>query len=596
MLKYFNIEVNRYMTIFNALSLVGGLALFLFGMNYMGSSLEKFCGGKFESVLAKMTDNRFKGVLLGMGVTAIIQSSSAVTVMAVGFVNSSIMSLHQAIGIIMGANIGTTVTAWLLSLTGIQSDNIFVALLKPSSFTPVLALIGIVMLMVAKNEKKKNFGSILLGFAVLMYGMEAMSAAVEPLKSVPQFTHMLTMFSNPILGVLAGAVLTAIIQSSSASVGILQALAVTGTISVSSAFPIILGQNIGTCITAVLSSIGTNKNAKRTAVVHLAFNTIGVLLAMALFYGANAIIGLPFINDKVNAATIAIIHTAFNVFATVVLFPFGKQLEKLACLIIRDKEEPQAKSSELLEERFVKAPGFAIDKVKEQAEKMGELAKENISLCLEFIKAYSKGKDELISKNEKELDAYEDRLETYLVKISAMDLSVDDSVKLSKLSHSISNFERIGDYGVNILKVKRRMHKQNIHFSDDANHELEVMSKAVCDIIDKSITAFNNDDIALAAEIEPLEQTIDNLKEELRARHAKRLESGGCSIENGLLFFDIINSFERIADHCSNLAVCIIELSKRSYQTHSYLKGVKSHSNKSFMEMFEENLLKYKIN
>lgn len=581
------------MSVFNVLSLVGGLALFLFGMNYMGSSLEKLGGGKFESILEKMTNNRIKGVLLGAGITAIIQSSSAVTVMAVGFVNSSIMSLNQVIGIIMGANIGTTITGWILSLTNIESNNLFISLLKPSSFTPVLALIGIIMYMAGKKEKKKDIGSILLGFSILMFGMETMSGAVEPLKDVPQFTSILTMFSNPILGVLAGAVLTAVIQSSSASVGILQALAVTGSISIASAFPIILGQNIGTCITAILSSIGTNKNAKRTAVVHLAFNIIGVLLAMTLFYGADAIFGLPFIENSVNATTIAIIHTVFNIFSTVVLFPFGKQLERLAHLVIRDNNDDE--SNALIDERFLMTPSYAIDKVKEQVDSMGGLARENIYLCLDLIKKYSHNNDDTISKNEKTLDNLEDELETYLVKISSMNLSIEDSIKLSKLSHSISNFERIGDYGVNILKIKRRMHQNNVHFSTDANKELEVMSRAVREIVDKSIESFVNDDVELAAEIEPLEQVINNLKQELRARHSKRLQGDECTIENGMLFFDIINSFERIADHCSNLAVCIIELSNRSYQTHTYLKGVKNRNNEGFMEMFEAYLRKYKI-
>lgn len=582
------------MSIFSVLSLVGGLALFLFGMNFMGSSLEKLGGGKFETILEKMTDNRLKGVLLGAGVTAIIQSSSAVTVMAVGFVNSGIMSLHQVIGIIMGANIGTTITSWLLSLTGIESSNIFISLLKPSSFTPVLALAGIILYMFCKSEKKKNIGSIFLGFSVLMFGMETMSSAVEPLKDVPGFTGLLTKFSNPILGVIAGALLTAVIQSSSASVGILQALASTGFITVSSAFPIILGQNIGTCITAIISSIGTSKNAKRTAMVHLVFNSIGVILAMLVFYGINAFFELPFAQSTVNAASIAVIHTAFNVFSTVILFPFGKQLEKFACLIIPDKDEKS--NTELIEERFLMSPSYAIDKVKERCDEMGRLSKENILLCLDFIRFYSHTNDEKISENEKQLDDYEDELETYLVKISSMQLNIDDSVKISKLNHAIGNFERIGDYGVNILKIKRKMHSDNIHFSQTANKELEIMSRAVSEIVDLAVRAFIDDDKELAATIEPLEQVIDNLKIELRTRHAKRMQNDKCTVENGMLFFDIINSFERIADHCSNLAVCIIELSQRSYQTHSYLKDVKSKSNQSFMQSFEKYLLKYKIN
>lgn len=581
------------MSIFNVLSLIGGLALFLFGMNYMGSSLERLGGGKFESILERMTNNRIKGVLLGAAVTGVIQSSSAVTVMAVGFVNSGIMDLHQVIGIIMGANIGTTVTAWLLSLTGIKGGTLFLQLLKPSSFTPVLAVIGLVMYMFTKSDKKKNIGSILVGFSVLIYGMEAMSGAVAPLKNVPEFTGILTKFSNPLLGVLAGMILTAVIQSSSASVGILQALSVTGSITVASAFPIILGQNIGTCITAIIAAVGTNKNAKRTAVVHLTFNIIGVALAMILFYGANAIFDLPIVQSTANGATIATIHTLFNVFATVVLFPFGKQLEKLACLIIPDKHDD--KKEELIDERFLMSPSFALDKVKESCDQMGELAEKNVNLCLDFVRVYSHTKDDEISSNEKRLDKYEDELETYLVKISSMNLNIDDSVKLSKLNHAIGNFERIGDYGANILKLKRRMHNSGIHFSDDANRELEIMSRAVRDITHKAVAAFETDDSQLASEIEPLEQVVDNLKEELRARHAKRLQAGECSVENGMLFFDIINSLERIADHCSNLAVCVIELSNRSYQTHSYLKAIKNKNNEDFFEMFEKDLMKYKI-
>lgn len=581
------------MTIFDFLTFVGGLAMFLFGMSYMGSSLEKIGGGKFESVLEKMTDNRIKGVLLGAGITAIIQSSSAVTVMAVGFVNSGIMGLHQVIGIIMGANIGTTITGWILSLTNIDSSNILISMFKPTSFTPILAIIGIIMFMVGKKDKVKSVGSILLGFTVLIFGMTSMTTAVEPLKDVKEFTGILTMFSNPLLGVLFGAVLTAIIQSSSASVGILQALAITGSISVSTAFPIILGQNIGTCITAILSSIGANKNAKRTAVVHLLFNVIGVSLAMALFYGLNAFFKFSFYNETANAASIAVIHTLFNVFATVVLFPFATQIEKLACVLV--PESKKEKNTALIDEKFLMSPSYALDKVKERCDKMGTLAQENVELCLDILKKYSHNKDEIISKNEKQLDKYEDELETYLVKISSMDLSNYDSIRLSKLSHSISNFERIGDYGTNILKIKRRMHDKNIHFTQDANAELNVMAKAVKEIVEKSISAFIADDIDAAREIEPLEQVIDNLKNELRARHAKRLQNNECTIENGMIFFDIINSYERIADHCSNLAVCIIELSKGSYQTHAYLKSVKSSSNKSFMELFEEYLKKYKV-
>ena len=586
------------MTIFDVLTLIGGLAMFLFGMSVMGDGLEKISGGKLESILEKMTNNRIKGVLLGLVVTALIQSSGAVTVMAVGFVNSGIMALSQVIGIIMGANIGTTVTAWLLSLTGIESSNIFLSMLKPSSFAPVLAFIGIILLMFCKGDKKKVAGNILLGFAILMIGMNTMSGSVEGLKDVPEFTGILTKFTNPILGVLAGFLLTTVMQSSSASVGVLQALSSTGAVTVSAAFPIILGQNIGSCTTVLISSIGASKNAKRAAGAHLVFNILGVILAMLLFYGGNAIFSLPFFDEIVSPASIAIIHSVFNIFATIVLFPFGKQLEKLMYILIPEgKNEAEGTTSEsgLIDEKFIITPSYALDKTKEKCDEMALLAKKNINMCLDFIKIYNHSKDEKIKENEKLLDAFEDELETYLVKISTMNLSVTDSVRLSKLSHAIGNFERIGDYGVNILKTKRTMHKDKIHFSAEANKELDVMSRAVKEIVENSITAFINDDIELAQTIEPLEQVINNLKAELRARHSKRMEGDECSVENGMLFFDIVNSFERIADHCSNLAVCIIELSQGSYQTHSYLKGVKNSNNKTFMESFESYLNKYAI-
>lgn len=585
------------MTIFDFLTLLGGLAMFLFGMNVMGSNLEKISGGKLESILEKMTNNRIKGVLLGLVVTAIIQSSGAVTVMAVGFVNSGIMALKQVIGIIMGAHIGTTVTAWLLSLTGIEGSNIFIQLLKPSSFAPVLAFIGVIILMFAKSDKKKSVANILLGFAILMIGMNAMSGAVSGLKDVPEFTNLLLKFSNPLLGVIAGAVLTAVLQSSSASVGILQALSATGAVSVSVAFPILLGMNIGACTPVLISSIGTNKNAKRTALVNLILALSGVTLAMVLFYGLNAIIGLPFIKEQVNATSIAVIHSVFNIFATIVLFPFGGAFEKLMYKIIKDdpQEEKAKDETTLVEDRFLLTPAYALDKIKEHCDEMALLAKTNISMSLDFIKIYSKIKDEKIKENEKLLDQYEDKLETYLVKISALDLSIEDSMRASKYSHAIGNFERIGDYGVNILKTKRKMHKEKIHFSADANKELDIMGRAVKEIIENSTNAFINNDIELAQTIEPLEQVINNLKAQLRAKHSKRMSDGECSIENGMLFFDIINSFERIADHCSNLAVCIIELSQGSYQTHSYLKGVKNSDNKYFMESFEEYLNKYAV-
>lgn len=585
------------MTIFDILTLIGGLALFLFGMNIMGSSLEKLSGGKLEGVLERMTNSRIKGLLLGLGVTAMIQSSGAVNVMAVGFVNSGIMQLKQVIGIIMGANIGTTVTAWLLSLTGIEGSGIFLQLLKPSSFAPVLAIIGVLIAKFSKNDKKKNIANIVLGFAVLLIGMNTMSSSVSGLKDVPEFTNLLLKFSNPILGLLAGILLTAVLQSSSASVGILQAMTATGAVSVSVAFPIILGMNIGACTPVLISAIGAKKNAKRTAFTVPILATSGVLIAMCAFYGINAIFGLPFLDEQLNPTGVAIIHSVFNIFSATILFPFGGLYEKLMYKIVKDDPHTDNTGDEasLVEERFILTPSYALDKTKEKCDEMARLAKKNISLCLDFIKVYNKAKDDKIRTNEKSLDAYEDELETYLVKISTMDLSVIDSVRLSKLSHAIGNFERIGDYGVNILKTKRKMHKDRIHFSDDANRELDVMAHAVKEIVENSTNAFINDDIELAKTIEPLEQVINNLKAELRAKHSHRMENEECSIENGMLFFDIVNSFERIADHCSNLAVCIIELSQGSYQTHSYLKGVKNSSNETFMQSFEKYLEKYQI-
>lgn len=585
------------MTIFDVLTLIGGLALFLFGMNVMGGSLEKISGGKLESILERMTDKRIKGVLLGTVVTAIVQSSGAVTIMAVGFVNSGIMALKQVIGIILGAHIGTTVTAWLLSLTGIEGSSIFIQLLKPSSFAPVLAFVGVIIIMFAKGDRKKSIANILLGFAILLTGMNTMSGAVSGLENVPEFTNLLLKFSNPVLGLLAGALLTAVLQSSSAAVGILQALSATGAVSVSVAFPIILGMNIGACMPVLLSAIGTNKNARRTALVNLILAVSGVTIAMIAFYGANAIFGLPFFTEQVNATSIAIIHSVFNIFAAVVLFPFGGLFEKLMYKIIKDDPHTDTASNQtsLVEDRFLLTPSYALDKVKEKCNQMALLAKSNISMSIDFLKVYSRIKDEKIQENEKLLDRYEDELETYLVKISALDLSVADSMRQSKYSHAIGNFERIGDYGVNILKTKRKMHKAKIHFSDDANKELDIMGRAVKEIIENSTAAFINDDLELAQTIEPLEQVIDNLKSQLRAKHSKRMNDSECTIENGMLFFDIINSFERIADHCSNLAVCIIELSQGSYQTHSYLKGVKNSDNRSYMKSFEEYLNKYAV-
>ena len=586
------------MDIFDGLSALGGLCLFLFGMSIMAEALQRRAGGRLGGQLRRMTRSRWAGFFTGLAVTAAVQSSSAAMVMVVGFVNSGLLTLGQAVGVIIGTNVGTTVTPWLLSLGGLEGGGFPGRLLRPAGFVPLLSLWGIIAYL-SRNGRRRDTGQALLGFATLMQGMELMSGSVAGLAQAEGFRRLFTAFTDPLLGLLAGAMLTAVIQSSSASVGILQALAASGQVTVGAAVPIIMGQNIGTCITALISSIGTNKNAKRTAVIHLTFNIIGVVCGMALFYGANAIFHFAFLDKAVNGADIAAIHTAFNVFCTVLLFPFGKQLEKLSCLIVRDKADktqPAAADNDaLVEERFLMSPSFAIEKCRERTNDMARLAQKNTLLSLGFIRVYNKKDSEAIHQNEKALDAFEDELETYLVKISSMQLSLENSMQVSKLSHAIGNFERIGDYAVNILKTKRTMHEDKIHFSKEASKELEVMSSAVQEIITKATNAFIENDVAAAQTIEPLEQVIDNLKAELRARHTKRLQAGECTIETGMLFFDIINSFERIADHCSNLAVCIIELSQGSYQTHRYLKSVKSQENARFMKSFEDYLRKYAL-
>ena len=581
------------MDLFMVLQLLCGLALFLFGMNSMGDGLESLSGGKLEKTLEKMTNSTMKGFILGAAVTAVIQSSSATTVMVVGFVNSGIMKLRQAIGIIMGANVGTTITSWILSLSGIEGDSLVMQLLKPSSFSAVFAFVGIILLMFCNSEKKKHLGTIFLGFGILMVGMDQMRAAVEPLSDDPTFTGFLTLFNNPVFGILAGALLTAVIQSSSASVGILQALSKTGAISYSMAIPIVMGQNIGTCVTALISCIGAKKNAKRAAFVHLYFNIIGTLVICALFYGSNLFINYGFLNDIVGPENIAVIHTAFNLLATAILLPFNKYLEKLACLTIKDKEEDS--DVPFLDERFLNTPSVATERAKSLAEKMARLSEGTLLGALELVDHYNEKVAETIHENEDMIDSYEDVISTYLVKLSSKQLSADDSKTIQLILHTIGDFERISDHAVSIVKVAQEIHEKNISFSKEAKAGLAVMIDALREIINNATVAFVDNDLALASKVEPLEQVIDNLKAELRARHSKRMEQGDCTFENGILFFDIVNSFERIADHCSNLAVCIIEFSQGHYQTHSYLKGVKNSNNKTFMEQFETYLNKYAV-
>lgn len=581
------------MDIFNVLSLIGGLALFLFGMNVMGEALEKRAGNQLKNILEKLTSSRWKGFLLGAGVTAIIQSSSATTVMVVGFVNSGIMNLKQAIGIIMGANVGTTITSWILSLTGIESSNIFVSLLKPTSFTPILALIGIILLMRKKNSKSADTGMILLGFAVLMFGMESMSSAVSPLRDVPEFQNILTMFSNPILGVLAGAFLTAVIQSSSASVGILQALASTGAVSYGSAIPIIMGQNIGTCVTAMISSVGANKNAKRTAVVHLAFNIIGTTVWLTIFCIVNAIVEFSFTDQSASLLGIAIIHTIFNVLCTALLFPFAKQLEKLACFIVRDSKVGD--SMELLDERLMATPTIALEQCKKLVYTMIEKTETGVKKACTMIGGFVEEDMEKVVHYEQEVDKYEDKLGTYLVQISRQNLSEQDSHLVSELLHIVGDIERISDHSVGIAKSAEKIKDKKLKFSDKATEEIQVMINAVEEILNKAKIAFQENNTDMALSVEAMEHVIDQLKHELKKRHIDRLKTGKCSIEQGFIMTDIITSLERISDHCSNVAECIEEIGHGSLGIHAYARKISKGQGSDFDKKYQEYMKRYAL-
>ena len=585
------------MDFFSILTLLGGLAMFLYGMQVMGDGLAKVSGGKLERILENLTSSPIKAVLLGAAVTAVIQSSSATTVMVVGFVNSGIMRLSQAVGVIMGANIGTTATSWILSLAGIESENFFIRLLKPTSFAPILALIGIVLLMFIKNQKKKDIGMIMIGFAVLMFGMESMSGAVKPLADVPEFTNIMTAFSNPLFGVLAGTILTAIIQSSSASVGILQALCMTGAVPYSVALPIIMGQNIGTCVTALLSAIGANKNAKRAAMVHLYFNLIGTAIFMAGFYAINAVIGFSFFSDAANPAGIATLHSVFNITATIILLPFSRVLEKLACLTIKDKKEDVAVSAEdkefmILESRFLEKPAFALEQSRNAARNMAQDSHNALFTAMKMIDNYSDEQAERVEAMEAKVDRYEDELGTYLVKLSHKDLSEADSHSLSIMLHCIGDFERISDHAVNLMESAQELAKKGLHFSDKAKAELKVLKAAVHDIVDTAYEVFDKQDVGLAEKIEPLEEVVDELSKEVKRRHVQRLRTGECTIEMGFILSDITTSLERIADHCSNIGVCVTQVREDLYDTHSHLDTVKDSS---FYHELEEVREKYQL-
>lgn len=562
------------MDLFDGLTLIGGLSLFLFGMNLMGASLEKRAGGSLKALLGKLTSRKILGFLTGLGVTAVIQSSSATTVMVVGFVNSGLLSLRQAINVIMGANVGTTVTAWILSLTGLDGENIVVQLLKPTSFTPILALIGVGLTMMAKSDKKKDVGMILLGFSVLMFGMDTMSGAVSGLKDVPEFQNVLLMFTNPVLGVLAGAALTAIIQSSSASVGILQALSATGQVTYGAAIPIIMGQNIGTCVTAMISSVGANKNAKRAAVVHLLFNIIGTAVWLMVFYGINHVVQFTFVGQSIDQLGIAVVHTAFNVLCTALLFPFSSLLEKLACHLVPDTKSPE--KIQILDERLLSTPSVALVRCQEVAATMARISMDAMKTSFRMVKEYDAKSAQAVRETEQEADQYEDMLGTYLVKMGQSNLSGTDSRQVSKLLHIIGDFERISDHAVNLLESAEEMHRKGLTFSVYAQRELAILTAAVGEIMDLSLECFLNDDPVLAVQVEPLEQVVDTLKEQLRNRHILRLQKGECTIELGFVWSDLLTDLERVADHCSNIAGCIIEMSHDSLGVHEYLDNVKA--------------------
>ena len=585
------------MDIFGILTMVGGLAMFLYGMSVMGSGLEKMSGGKLEKILESLTSNPIKAVLLGAGVTAVIQSSSATTVMVVGFVNSGIMKLSQAIGIIMGANIGTTVTSWLLSLTGIESSNFFLRMLKPSSFSPILAIIGVILYMSGK-EKKKDIGEIMVGFAVLMFGMETMSGAVEPLADVPEFTNVLTMFHNPILGVLVGAGLTAIIQSSSASVGILQALSVTGAFTYGSVIPIILGQNIGTCVTAMISAVGANKAAKRTAFVHLYFNIIGAILFLTAFYILNAIFHFDFVEETVGVAGIALIHSVFNVVTTLALLPFIHGLEKLAYLTIPESEEEKSAKEDVfavLDERFLSRPSFAIEQCKTLVNQMAEITRESFLEAMECVNTRSADQIADVIAKENRVDVYEDKISAYLTKLNSGDISYTDSLRVTSLLHCLTDFERISDHAVNVVDCVGQMEKDQAMFSKKAQEEMATYSAALKDILNRTTTSFVDGNLALARSVEPLEEVIDGLNKTVKKHHMKRLRKGKCTIELGLVLSDLAMNYERVSDHCSNIAVYLMQLGDTNLEEHRFTEQMDERESAEFEKLEEEFQTKYEI-
>lgn len=584
------------MDIFMILSLIGGLVLFLYGMEMMGDGLKKLAGGKLESVLARLTSTRWKGFLLGLVVTAVIQSSSATTVMLVGFVNSGIMKLGQTISIIMGANIGTTVTSWLLSTADIQGTQLVLKLLKPDSFTPILALIGLLMTMTAKTDKKKNTGEILIGFAILMFGMDMMSGAVESLRDNETFTNLLTMFSNPIMGILVGTVFTAIIQSSSASVGVLQALSISCVIPYQTAIPVILGQNIGTTITPIISAISGNTDSKRVAMTCLYIKMVGVVVVAGIFYLLNSIIGFGFMTEQASAFHIAVVHTLFNVFSTVILIPFCSLFEKLAIKTIKSKaEEKETDVFDTLDERFLDMPAFAVEKCRELVCDMAVISSEAFQKASALLDNFNMADFEAVEALEKRIDKYEDKTSTYLVKIASKQMSSKDSKVVTELLHCIGDFERISDHALNIAEAAKEIYDKEIQFSEKARADLKIITAAVSEVLSFATKAIKEEDLIAAKSVEPLEQVIDRLKRKIKNGHITRLRQGDCTMELGFILSDLLTNYERVADHCSNIAVCLIEIDHDSFETHEYLNQLKTGGEAEFGEMYQAFKQKYYI-
>ena len=580
------------MDLFSFIMLGGGLAFFLYGMNVMSSGLERMAGGKLEGALRRMTSSLWKSLALGAGITIAIQSSSAMTVMLVGLVNSGIMDISQTVGVIMGSNIGTTLTAWLLSLVGLETSNVALKLLKPENFSLIFALVGAVMIMMGKQQRKKDIGSIFVGFAVLMYGMKLMSNAVSPLADAPEFAALLTAFENPLLGVLVGAVFTGIIQSSAASVGVLQALALTGSITYGMAIPIIMGQNIGTCVTALISSIGVSRNAKKVAIIHISFNLIGTVVLLIVYYALNALLHFTFTDSAIDAAGIAFVHSVFNVVTTVMLLPFGKFLVRIANTLLKDKAEETPKH--LLDERLLSTPSVAIAECDRLTNRMAEMAQATLMKAFAVSRSYDEAVSDSIIEDENELDRYEDELGTLLVHLSSQQLSANDSIRVSKMLHAIGDFERLGDHALNIRETAKELYDKSAHFSEEAQHEMLTLTDALEEILTIATEAYCTNNVKRAYRVEPLEEVIDDLVATIKSNHIARLTAGECDIEKGFILNDFLNNFERVSDHCSNIAVTIIELSNNRFDTHRYIHSV-AYNTEGFREDYKRYSDKYKI-